>query len=521
MNMTNQNQQNPEKYTADQNKQGTNNTEISPNMSPVTCKKEDPPLIRAMVDNFSTFGIGSILYGLFFCFCIYQNFMAVTSVLLCAATIGYVLFCFKKLSVKTDNKKWFFIISICLLGLSNMLTDSLILAFLNYVGIILLFFCFLLRHFYDTKEWDFSKFCGALLHTITFSIGRLNYPFKSLQQYLKAHQKRKNTKIYYVFLGILIAIPLLLVVCSLLLSADIVFRSFSDRLFSSLFENIDFGTIFAVVFTICFGMFASYCILIELAFQDVNPVMENKKTMEPIIAITFSSILTVIYLCFSIIQIAYLFIGNMKLPDGYTYAAYARQGFFQLLFVCLINLVLVLFCQKHYRENKVLKTILTIICGCTYIMIASSTMRMLLYIASYQLTFLRIFVLVALLTLAICLTGVVISIYKSSFPLFSFMTVTVTVCYLLFSLARPDAITAAYNCQQENADVYYLSDLSLDAVPALEKAGIFDADGPLSEEAHNWILQDFRTAARERGRNMGPREFNLSVYRAYQILDTK
>ena len=215
----------------------------------------------------------------------------------------------------------------------------------------------MLRHFYDTKEWDFSKFCSALSRTIICSVGRFNYPFKSLQQYLKEHRKRKNTKIYYVFLGILIAIPLLLVVCSLLLSADVVFRSFSDRLFSGLFENIDFGTIFAVVFTICFGMFSSYCILIELAFQDINPVMENKKTMEPIIAITFSSILTVIYLCFSIIQIAYLFIGNMKLPDGYTYAAYARQGFFQLLFVCLINLVLVLFCQKpvsytHLRAHE-------------------------------------------------------------------------------------------------------------------------------------------------------------------------
>lgn len=519
MNITNQNEQDPENYTAGQNKQDTNNTELSPNMSPVTYKKEEPLLVRAVVDNFSAFGVGSILYGLFFCFCIYQNFMAVTSVLLCAATIGYVLFCFKKLSVKTDNKRWFFIISICLLGLSNMLTDSVVLAFLNYVGIILLFFCFLLRHFYDTKEWDFSKFCSALSRTIICSVGRFNYPFKSLQQYLKEHRKRKNTKIYYVFLGILIAIPLLLVVCSLLLSADVVFRSFSDRLFSGLFENIDFGTIFAVVFTICFGMFSSYCILIELAFQDVNPVMENKKTMEPIIAITFSSILTVIYLCFSIIQIAYLFIGNMKLPDGYTYAAYARQGFFQLLFVCLINLVLVLFCQKHYRENKVLKTILTIICGCTYIMIASSTMRMLLYIASYQLTFLRIFVLVSLLTLAICLTGVGISIYKSSFPLFFFMTVTVTVCYLLFSLARPDAITAAYNCQRENVDAYYLSDLSLDAVPAMERAGVFDADGPLNGESYNQILENFRAASHKKSGNMSPRKFNISVYRADRILN--
>ena len=68
MNITNQNQQDPENYTADQNKQDTNNTELSPNMSPVTYKKEEPLLVRAMVDNFSAFGVGSILYGLFFCF---------------------------------------------------------------------------------------------------------------------------------------------------------------------------------------------------------------------------------------------------------------------------------------------------------------------------------------------------------------------------------------------------------------------------------------------------------------------
>ena len=41
MNITNQNQQDPENYTADQNKQDTNNTELSPNMSPVTYKKKN------------------------------------------------------------------------------------------------------------------------------------------------------------------------------------------------------------------------------------------------------------------------------------------------------------------------------------------------------------------------------------------------------------------------------------------------------------------------------------------------
>ena len=59
MNITNQNEQDPENYTADQNKQDTNNTELSPNMSPVTYKKEEPLLVRAVVDNFSAFGVGS------------------------------------------------------------------------------------------------------------------------------------------------------------------------------------------------------------------------------------------------------------------------------------------------------------------------------------------------------------------------------------------------------------------------------------------------------------------------------
>ena len=49
MNITNQNQQDPENYTADQNKQDTNNTELSPDMSPVTYKKEEPLLVRAVV----------------------------------------------------------------------------------------------------------------------------------------------------------------------------------------------------------------------------------------------------------------------------------------------------------------------------------------------------------------------------------------------------------------------------------------------------------------------------------------
>ena len=49
------------------------------------------------------------------------------------------------------------------------------------------------------------------------------------------------------------------------------------------------------------------------------------------------------YVLFCIIQIFSLFLGKMQHPAGYTYARYAREGFFQLLFVCMINVCLVLF----------------------------------------------------------------------------------------------------------------------------------------------------------------------------------
>lgn len=478
--------------------------------------------IREIVESFMPFGLASFLYGIFFCFCLYRNVKGVTSPLLGIGTLAFYLYSFYRLGISCPlSKKLFYGISIFLLGLSNMLTDSGVLIFLNYTGMILLLFCFLLQHFYETGKWDFSKYLGSLLKTIFCSVGNIGYPFRSLGLYLKQRQTEKSRRLYSVFLGILIAIPLLAVVGSLLLSADAVFRHFTDRLFANLLENIKFGNLFLMAFLVLFGIMASYGILIELAGEGIDDKMKDHRTMEPIVAITFTLVLTVIYLAFSIIQIMYLFIGNMQLPDGYTYAAYAREGFFQLLFVCLINLCLVLFCMKHYQDNKILKGILTVICGCTYIMIASSTMRMILYIQTYNLTFLRLFVLTALFVLLLCLTGVVISIYKEAFPLFSFMMTVVTVTYIVFSLVRPDRVIASYNIANSTAQDSYLYQLSLDAAPLMEKAGYFDNVEVTQDSCKEMDYRpyypdkkDYIRFIQAENERMTLRTFNLSVYRA-------
>ncbi|MFR8843778.1 MAG: DUF4153 domain-containing protein [Waltera sp.] len=73
---------------------------------------------------------------------------------------------------------------------------------------------------------------------------------------------------------------------------------------------------------------------------------------------------------------------------------------------------------------------------------------MIIYIRYYYLTFLRIFVLWMLAVLFVMFIGVLINIYRESFPLFRYGVVMVTVLYLALSFSHPDYIIARVNhCQ--------------------------------------------------------------------------
>lgn len=439
-------------------------------------KKATP--CNPLEENFPLFGIGSLIYTIFFVFCLYKNFDSVTSPILCTVTICYYLFCFKTLNIEKKKGDFLFLFGTFLLSLSNMLTENYVLIFLNYCGIILLLFVYLIRHFYETRQWNFSKYFASLMISMCFSVSHVIDPVLGLRVYMKKNNAKKSSALLSIFIGLCVSVPLLLIIGGLLLSADAVFRTVIDYVFKDFFELLSPAPLVRIVLLFLVGMGASFGLLAEFVKKRVNDVCPDTRTLDPLIAITFTSILTVIYLIFSVIQILYLFIGNMTLPKGYTYAQYAREGFFQLLFVCLINLVLVLFCSGRFKSSKALNVILTIICGCTLIMIASSTMRMSLYITAYGLTFTRVFVLLALFVLLLCLVGIVISIYKQGFPLFSYMLVIVSVSYILFSLAKPDYWIATYNIETHKNNIYgtnsYLYHLSADAAPVLIAHGFYD-----------------------------------------------
>ena len=105
-------------------------------------------------------------------------------------------------------------------------------------------------------------------------------------------------------------------------------------------------------------------------------------------------------------------------------------------------------------------------------MIASSALRMYLYIRAYQLTFLRVFVLVALFTLTVLFVGVIIKILHERFDLLRFGVAAIGILYCLFAFSHSEYFIARYNLTHPGVsgeiDTYYLLyNMSADAAPAI------------------------------------------------------
>lgn len=473
------------------------------------------PKYQIIIENFRFFGIGSILYGILFAICLYYGFFGISVPILTIGTQIYLILCFKRLSLDRNKKGYFYLVTWFLLSISNCLTGSKNLVLFNTCGMFLLFLCFLFENYFHTEKWGFGKYLLELIVTPCAAVGNIDAIILSAHQFFTVKEEKKNSKAKYVWLGVLIAIPLLIVILALLASADVVFK---NVLFQFSWDFLPDRPIwFAILFAV--GVFGSHGMLAYLSGKTMEEIKEKEKSWEPVVGITFLSILTIVYLVFSVIQISYLFLGEFALPSGVTYAEYARTGFFQLLFVCLINLITILICISFFREQKALKIILTIFSACTYIMLASSAMRMILYIEVYQLTFLRLMVLWALVVIAISLIYCLITIYKPNFKLFSYITITVTICYLVLSFARPDYVIAKYNLVsgKDKADLSYLFSLSSDAVAAMDEEGLIkdiligrrkvNYEGPSSLPSHYYI------------QNESILSFNFSHYKARTIID--
>lgn len=508
----------------------------------VIIKKElETAETRTFKDNFLFFGIGTLVYALFYTFCTYKNDAGITFLFFIAASLFFLHLSFTRLGLTWKRGSGFYMAVMVLLSVATFTTDSVILIFFNKTAIFLLTMSLMLTQFFRTVDWGLGHYLGCILLSVFSALGEMFRPITDGMEFFQRRTDKKYGTAIAVLVGILIGLPLLIIVMALLSSADVFFKQLTDGILR-LFNFVDImGITFKTVcmFVMAYGMLAFFCM------KKLKEEEEDHRNGNPLIATTVTAMLTVCYLLFSGIQIMGLFLGKMTLPAGYTYAQYAREGFFQLLFVGLLNLVIVLVCLHYFKESKVLKGILTVMSLCTFIMNASSAMRMMLYVKTYDLSFLRILVLWSLVVLTLLFIGVLVTVFKGDFKLFRYSVVVVSLCYLVLTFAHPDYIIAKYNLSKVNPatikmeeagrriDYSYLQDLSADAAPAiiefLEKAGYtkadfvcppgYDGDRPYKRNEADGFWRYYIKDTRVRAEMNDFRCFNLSRYRFFQLVN--
>lgn len=476
----------------------------------------------------------SLGFGLLFTICFYDYYKNFNGILYPVFVIGLFVFtigALMKMEVKIRKDSFIFIAAAVLLGISSFLTMNYFIVALNTMGIGILYTLFLTRHFYEEKQWELVGYLTRMIELVFQSIGNVFLPFKHLAGYYKPKDDR-FAKWKPILKGIFFGILFLCIVIPLLASADMVFANIVGK-FTFHLEKLFQGEWYIYLLFTIGGTLIFYGMLYAVSkkHEESEAIIKDKKN--PVSALVMTLLITAVYVLFCGIQIIYLFGGNMfQLPAGITYARYAHQGFFQLLFVVAINIGMVLLCLSKAAEHKGLKSSLTLISGCTFIMIMSAFYRMILYVNVYHLTFLRILVLWFLTLLTVTMAGIVYYIYHREFLINRFLFYTALSFYLIFAYMKPDYIVAEYNInhidQISNSDMYYLTGLSLDAVPALSKieeeqfAGQQETDYNSSPYTAKGILNNYYyNISISDSYVKGIRNFNLSRYQAYQTASNR
>ena len=231
------------------------------------------------------------------------------------------------------------------------------------------------------------------------------YLFRNLK-FLKIKTSREKTnKILNAVFGIIVGIVFSIVILLLLMSADDYFNKFVSKAFISI--NLDFSKImqFVIFFIIIFS------IGVNLIRNRYIVMKENKiRKIDHTIIISMLSVINLVFVLFLISEISKLCGNFLQIPKGYIYSSYAREGFFQLLFVTIINFSIILYLiykTNVIKENKIIRNLVLVLIAFSVLLIFNSYYRMFLYIGKFRFTNLRLQVILFLF-MELILFGVII-----------------------------------------------------------------------------------------------------------------
>ncbi len=317
---------------------------------------------------------------------------------------------------------------------------------------------------------------------VDFFKATLVVPFTGAGGIIAAMFSQKNNKlgsvIGKVLLGGIIAIIPTAVVFYLL-SFDSGFLHLLGKIFSFNPAYI-IGQVVSIIFAIPTGayLFRLFASSFDKSAKKTITVEDCKKASEqasvvPVITVFTATIpILFIYVVFFVSQWKYYISGFLgELPENINYATYAREGFFQLLTVSAINLVLIsaifLFVKKRNKVGGALIRILNvIICVFTLILISTAISKLVLYIDEHGLTPKRVHAFWFMMVLTLIFIAVILKQFIMKIKLIPIAFAVTVAMFFVLSVSGSDALIAKYN-----VDRYLEGSLEKIVVSDLEKLG--------------------------------------------------
>ncbi|MFA5634251.1 MAG: DUF4173 domain-containing protein, partial [Candidatus Dojkabacteria bacterium] len=337
----------------------------------------------------------SLILGVLFDYLFYNKLPGINFPIFMILIISGLFLISYVLKKPIDKKAIWLFVPLLFFSTMIFIRTSSFLTFLNII-ICLLLLLLIAKTLCGKKIESF--FIKDYIKTIFLPFRFISPLFQTLSKIFSLHKVSNNRKtLSQVLRGIAMAIPIIFLFILLFSSADLIFQKYiSDLITIDIQAETVFRLVLILIVTLLF--IGAYSYVFQDSKEKIVPELEGRKHLIGKIesSVVFSSI-NILFFLFILVQLTYLFGGESNISvQGFTYAEYARRGFFELITVAVLSLLLLLSFEKyvvrngkiHTLEFKILST--SMIVQVIVIMVSAFT-RLLLYERAYGFTTLRLY----------------------------------------------------------------------------------------------------------------------------------
>jgi hypothetical protein len=352
--------------------------------------------------------------------------------------------------------------------------------------------------------------------------------FAAIKSLIKKDGGKKDGVIK-IIIGLAVSAALLIVIVPLMFSADSVFKKIVADIinFDSIFEYLWKSVVSAIIAVLFFGFLYIITVKKNTPESEPKPLLKQYNAEDTLMVVLI--VVGLVYAAFSIIQFSHLF-GGIKsgVPEGFSITEYARSGYFEQVFLTVINLAIIgvsifLTDKSHGTKKKIVNALLLYFIAINIYLMISSAYKMGMYQDMYGFTVLRLTVDILLIFEALIFILLVAKILKRGLPCLIYMLYFAAAFWAAVSFVNIEGMSADLNIkrfeQGQEIDIEYLTrmrdvssqlkylyiehqdDLTTDDVTLIEEYFLNDAGNDYMYTKDEIVNLD------------KPLEFNFSQYR--------